>query len=107
MTLHGFEPGELVQPRRQRAQITTNERAHGRAALCGAYTRRPVNIVWNRDGDVLHVFHFITVPQPFYPKSPGLSFTIFRISSAAHFSDAWGWSATTFCARLLQMFWAV
>jgi hypothetical protein len=33
--------------------------------------------------------------------------TILRISSAAHFSAAAGWSASTFCATLVQMFWAV
>src|SRR5207244_5777629 len=37
------------------------------------------------------------------PRSPGLSLTILRISSAAHLSAAWGWSLRSFWPRLLQM----
>lgn len=55
-----LEPGEFGLPLRKRIQILSNEGTYGLAELCGPNPRCAVDVVGNRDGNILHNF---TVPQ--------------------------------------------
>src|SRR3954463_3389006 len=56
-----LEARELAVSIGQRAQVLANERADRAASLGGTNARIAIHVVWDRDRDVLHVCHSITV----------------------------------------------
>src|ERR671937_347124 len=63
VSLLGFEACELVSALGQRAQVVSDKRAEGAAALGGPDPCGTVDIVGYRDGDVLHIRNGITASQ--------------------------------------------
>lgn len=54
LALLSLEPVELPHPIRQAPQVTDDQRAHRGVAFRGGDPGVAVDVIWNRDGNILH-----------------------------------------------------
>src|SRR5579864_3399064 len=64
LALQRLKPGELIHPSGQLLKVRDDQRAHRGVTLRGGDPGIAVDVIWNRNGDILHVFtvaHFLWV----------------------------------------------